>query len=86
VSDGGLPEGDASIVARHLAVCEHLKAQRAQARDRHLEQQSILKAPAGQGDAVEVGLVTQMLTRLDDERRHADMEAPGDLDCRDAAP
>jgi hypothetical protein len=82
MSDDGLPQGDAAIVARHLVMSQDVKATSLQPRHDEGEEQAILKAAPAQGHALQAGLRAQKLTGGENHLRHSEVKAPGDLPYR----
>ena len=79
MGNDGLPQGDAAIVAGHLAMGQGAKAASLQSGHDEGEEQAILKAAPAQGHKLQTGLRAQTLAGGDDHLRYGEMKAPGDL-------
>jgi len=80
--DGGLAEGDASVVGGDFAVGEDLETFSAQGFDAACEQQRILKAPAAKANAVEVEVGAHAAAHFNNGGDERVVEAGSDVRLR----
>ena len=79
MSQHGLAQADAPVVAGNLPVEEHAEAGALQVRNRQCQKQSILEAAAAESDGLQARLSGDAPAHRHDHPSHRFVKAPGSL-------